>query len=106
MAAEASQASTAAVNPSPEEAPGALPGGMSLAELFPSEAAIGAASPDGAGPAGTGSTVQAGHVEDDAGGGSQSRVPLVAGLFVTLVILIGGGGFLWWRNRDSAYWPA
>ena len=35
-----------------------------------------------------------------------SPMPLVAGIVVTLAILFGGGGLLWWRNRDTAYWPA
>jgi hypothetical protein len=30
----------------------------------------------------------------------------VAGLAVSLVILLFGGGLLRWRNRDSRYWPA
>lgn len=75
---------------------------MSLAELFPAEAAMGATSPD---------VLQNGVIADgqggsDSGGGPGSRMPLVAGIIVTLAILLGGGGLLWWRNRDTAYWPA
>jgi len=97
-------ASTDAVAQSPEAA-GALPGELSLAELFPSEAAIGAAAPDGAPASGVAPLVQGGQVGDDTGRSSPSRLPLVAGLIVTLAILIFGGGFLWWRNLDSKYWP-
>jgi hypothetical protein len=31
-------------------------------------------------------------------------LPLVAGIIVTLAILLSGGGFLWWRKLDSKYW--
>jgi hypothetical protein len=30
----------------------------------------------------------------------------MAGLAVSLATLFGGGALLWWRNRDSRYWPA
>ena len=49
--------------------------------------------------------VQGGQVEDD-GRSSTSPAALLAGLVVTLAILGFGGGFLWWRNRDTNYWPA
>ena len=75
---------------------------MTLAELFPAEAAMGAAPPDvvlGDGEIAVGQGVGAGS---DSGG--SSRLPLAAGIIVTLVILLSGGGFLWWRNLDSEYW--
>ena len=65
---------------------------------------MGAVVPDAAAaPANAVPGAQAGA---DDGNGSRSRWPLIAGMTVTLAILIFGGGFLWWRNRDSAYWPA
>jgi hypothetical protein len=92
--------------PSPEAAAGGLPGELSLAELFPSEAAMGAASPDDSLASGVAPLVQGGQVGADSGRSSHSRWPLVAGLIVTLAMLVFGGCFVWWRNRDSAYWPA
>ena len=85
---------------------GLLPGDLSLAELFPSEVAMGAGSPAVAGSSDAGQTSQAGHIGGGSGDGSSSRWPLIAGMFVTLAILFGGGGWRWWRNRESAYWPA
>ena len=66
---------------------------------------MGAVSPDAAGPS---ELAQAGAVVDQGGenSGFPSRLPLIAGMVVTLAILFGGGGWLWWRNRASAYWPA
>ncbi len=89
-------------------AAGGLPGDLSLAELFPSEVALGmgASSPDAGGPS---EIAQAGQVAEAggiSGGGSPSRLPLLAGMLVTLAVLFGGGGWIWWRNRESAYWPA
>ena len=98
-------AATDPASPLPDPTVVGLPRDVSLAELFPAEAAMGAASPD-AGEPGTVEAVQAGHIGDDTGTGSTSRLPLIAGIIVTLAILLGGGGFLWWRNRDSYYWPA
>lgn len=92
-------------SPSPEQAVLGLPREVSLAELFPAEAAMGAAAPDAAAPAGDTPSGQDGG-ETDSGDGSGSRLPLFAGMVVTLGILFGGGGLLWWRNRDTAYWPA
>jgi hypothetical protein len=78
---------------------------MSLAELFPAEAAMGAAPPD--------VVLKDGEIAAGPGGGagpysegSSSRLPLVAGIIVTLAILLSGGGFVWWRNLDSKYWAA
>ena len=92
--------------PAPEAAPGALPGELSLAELFPSEAALGAAAPDPQQASGVPPLVQGGQIGTDSGRSSHSRLPLIAGLIVTLAVLIFGGGFRWWRNRDARYWPA
>jgi hypothetical protein len=78
---------------------------LSLAELFPSEAAMAAAAPDGTDPT-VPPVVQDGQIGADSGRSSHNRWPLVVGLIVTLAILAFGGGFLWWHNRDSAYWPA
>jgi hypothetical protein len=92
--------------PAPEAAPGALPGELSLAQLFPSEAAL-AATPDNAPQAsGAAPLVQGGQIRTGSGRSSHNRAPLVAGLIVTLAVLVFGGGFLWWRNRDANYWPA
>jgi hypothetical protein len=80
---------------------------VSLADLFPSEAAMGAGST----AAGTLSPLtQRGEIAaapaGSGGHGPRNRAPLLAGLAVTLMILFGGGGLVWWRNRDSRYWPA
>ena len=77
---------------------------MSLAELFPAEAAMGALSSD-VRQNGAIAGAQGGGVGSDSGGPG-SAVPFVAGIIVSLAILLGGGGFVWWRNRDTAYWPA
>ena len=96
-----------AAGPAPEAAPGALPGELSLAELFPSEAALGAAAPDASQQAsGVAPLVQGAQIGTDSGRSAHSRLPLIAGLIVTLAVLIFGGGFLWWRNRDARYFPA
>jgi len=108
-AADGDHSATDPAVPSPEAVALGLPGELSLAELFPSEVAMGAVSAEAAGPSdagAAGAAVSAGQVGGDSGGGSGSRWPLIAGMVVTLVILVCGGGWLWWRNRESAYWPA
>lgn len=90
--------------PSPETIVGVLPGDLSLAELFPAEAAMGA-TPAGATTGDLAPLAQGGQIGAD-GRSSTNPGPLVAGLIVTLAILGFGGGFLWWRNRDINYWPA
>lgn len=92
----------AAPGPSPDEAQLALVDALALGDLLPmpdttSEAAV--PGDPGQMPAGE----QAAPNYAPAG---HSRWPLTAGLIVSLVILFFGGGFLWWRNRDSQYWPA
>jgi hypothetical protein len=74
---------------------------MSLAELFPAEAAMGAAPPDVVLRDGEIAAGPGGGAGPDSGG---STLPLVAGIIVTLAILLSGGGFLWWRKLDSKYW--
>ena len=73
---------------------------MSLAELFPAEAAMGAVPAD---VVLHGGEIAAGQPGSD-GSNPDSPMPLVAGIVVTLAILSSGGGFLWWRSRDSRYW--
>jgi hypothetical protein len=77
---------------------------MTLAELFPAEVALGAATPDMVQNGAMADVHQDGGAGADSGPGSP--MPLVAGAIVTLAILLGGGGMIWWRNRDTAYWPA
>ncbi|MCA1843348.1 MAG: hypothetical protein LC792_09205 [Actinobacteria bacterium] len=91
--------------PPTEVAAGGLPDELSLAELFPSEAGMGAATPDGTDPS-VAPLVQGGQIGADSERSAHSRWPLLAGLIVTLASLVFGGGFLWWRDRDSNYWPA
>ena len=76
---------------------------MSLAELFPAEAAMGATPPDVVLRDGEIAAGQVGGSGSDPGG-SGSQLPLVAGILVTLAILASGGGYLGWRNLDSEYW--
>lgn len=92
-------------SPSSEAAVVGLPRELSLAELFPAEAAMGAAQRD----------VVLDQDELAAGQGrglgtdsrsSPDSIPLVAGIVVTLAVLLSAGGFLWWRNRDRHWQPA
>ena len=96
------EAATDPASPSPESGVLGLPREMSLAELFPAEAAMGAAPADVSLQDGA---ISAGEPGSD-GSNPDSRMPLVAGIGVMLAILLSGGGFLWWRNRDSRYWQA
>ena len=96
----------APASPSPESAVLGLPREMSLAELFPAEAAMGAAAGDVILQDGELAAGQGSALGPDSGSSSDSRMPLVAGIVVSLAILLSGGGFLWWRNRDTNYWPA
>ncbi len=76
---------------------------MTLAELFPAEVAMGAGPPDVMLQHGEIASAQDAGLGHDSGS-SSDRMPLVAGIVVTLAILLSGGGFLWWRHRDSEYW--
>ena len=76
---------------------------MSLAELFPAEAAMGATPADVVLQEGEIAAGQVGGFGSDSGS-SSSQLPLVAGILVTLAILASGGGYLWWRNLDNEYW--
>jgi hypothetical protein len=93
--------------PSPEAAQLGLPEELALDDLFPPSLPTGGAgataTPDAPAPTGP---APAGDAVADYGHARQSNWPLLAGLVVTLAILVFGGGFLWWRNRDSYYWPA
>jgi len=99
-------ASAGPAGPPPEAAPGALPGELSLAQLFPSEAVLAAVPDNGQAASGAAPLVQDGQITPGSGRSSHNRWPLIAGLIVTLAVLVFGGGFLWWRNRDARYWPA
>ena len=83
-----------------------MPDPLALDDLFPPMETPAPAAPAGT-PASTApAEPPAGEAAPDFDPASHSRAPLVAGLVVTLAILVFGGGFLWWRNRDSQYWPA
>jgi hypothetical protein len=88
-------------SPTPEEAQLGLPDQWALGDILGSTGTTdGTAVPDGV------DSPPAGEAAPDSGPAGHSRWPLTAGLIVTLAILFFGGGFLWWRNRDSQYWPA
>jgi hypothetical protein len=74
-----------------------------LADILPFTPSIGVAVPDAPAPDGP---APEGEAVADYGRGARSQVPFVAGLAVSLAIVVFGGGFLWWRNRDSRYFPA
>jgi hypothetical protein len=92
-------------DPSSDAVAGVVPGELSFAELFPAEAAMGVGSSGAAASGDAAQLAQNGQVGVDSRS-SSSRLPLLAGLFVTLMTLVVGGGYLWWRNRDINYWPA
>lgn len=81
-----------------------LPEELSLADIFPYTPTTGLAAPPDV-PAPTGPALS-GEAVADYGHAPRSQWPLVAGLIVSLAVLLFGGGFVWWRNRDSRYWPA
>ncbi len=107
---------TAGGNPSPS--PGAAepgpPDDLALPDFFPvmaaAEAPVPPEAPASTGPAPADPTpdgpTPAGEALGDDVGGPGGQGPFIAGLVVSLAILSAGGGFLWWRNRDSRYWPA
>jgi hypothetical protein len=81
-----------------------LPPELDLADILPFTPSLGGApAPDAPAPT---EPVPAGEAVADYGGSARSPWAPVAGLAVTLAFLAIGGGFLWWRNRDTRYWPA
>ena len=93
-------------SPVPEAAPVGLPQELAMSGLIPSLDAAAAAAPPDTGPGGATGRARGEEAIGDDGGTPGSAAPLIAGMVVSLAILVGGGGFLWWRNRDSRYWPA
>jgi hypothetical protein len=94
-----------AASASPSEgAEAVLPVDLALADILPYTPNLeAAAAPDAPAPSGP---APAGEAVADYGRAPRSHWPLIAGMFVTLAILLFGGGWLWWRNRDVRYWPA
>ena len=82
-----------------------LPEELALSGLIPSPEAAGESAPPDGAPEAPGAAPGE-ETMADPGDTAVRRGPLVAGMLVSLAILFGGGGFLWWRNRDSRYWPA
>jgi hypothetical protein len=77
---------------------------LNLADILPFTPQIGGAPvPDVAAPEGP---APEGEAIAGYGRSSGGAWPLVTGLAVTLALLAFGAGFLWWRNRDTRYWPA
>jgi hypothetical protein len=94
----------AAGAPGPAAAETALPPELGLSDLFPSPTTTDtAAAPDAPAPTGP---APAGEAVADYGHGPRSHWPLVAGMLMSLAVLVFGGAFVWWRNRDTRYWPA
>jgi hypothetical protein len=93
----------AAGTPAPDGTGIAVPD-LALADILPYTPSIGTpprpAAPRPAGPLPSGEAVA------DYGHTPLNPWPLIAGLIVSLAVLVFGGGFVWWRNRDSRYWPA
>ena len=89
--------------PSPAAAETGLPEDLTLADIFPSSAPTATTTPDAPAPAGP---APGGDAIADYGHAPHSQWPLVAGMVVSLAVLITGAGLVWWRNRDSRYWPA
>ena len=105
LAPQGNGGAAAAGVPAPSAAETGLPDELALGDIFPSDAttAPAAAHADAAAPTGP---APAGDAIADYGHAPHSHWPLVAGAIVSLLVLLGGGGFVWWRNRDSRYWPA
>ncbi|HYT38675.1 MAG TPA: hypothetical protein VEN99_04150, partial [Acidimicrobiia bacterium] len=91
--------------PSPAAAVSGLPGELALSDIFPytPTTAGPTAPPDAPPPTGP---PPAGEAVADYGHAPHSHWPLLAGMLASLAVLVLGGGFVWWRNRDSRYWPA
>lgn len=77
-----------------------LPAELGIGQLVPSADAVAPAASDSPDTALTGEAVA------DHGDSPGGVAPFVAGALVSLAVLGGGGGWLWWRNRDTHYWPA
>jgi hypothetical protein len=81
-----------------------LPAELELADILPFTPSIGGQPvPDAPAPNGP---APEGEAVADYGHSPPSRWPMVAGMVVALAFLAFGGGALWWRNRDTRYWPA
>jgi hypothetical protein len=80
-----------------------LPAELALADILPFTPSIGG-QPAADAPAP--GAVPEGEAVADYGRTPRSRRPMVAGMVVALALLGFGGGALWWRNRDTRYWPA
>jgi hypothetical protein len=104
---EKAAAGSSAATPSPAAAETALPPELGLSDLFPYSGATGTTDTTAASdaPAPTGPP-PAGEAVAAYGSAPRSRWPLVAGMLVSLAVLLFGAGFVWWRNRDTRYWPA
>ena len=90
--------------PSAATAGTALPEQLALSDILPFTPTTATTGPaDAQRPTGP---APAGDAVADYGHGPHSPWPLLAGVAVGLAVLLIGGGFLWWRNRDSRYWPA
>ncbi|HMC81581.1 MAG TPA: hypothetical protein VKO35_13635, partial [Acidimicrobiia bacterium] len=90
--------------PAPAAAETALPEQLALGDILPyTPTTAAAAPPDAPAPAGP---APAGEAVAEYGHAPHSQWPLVAGMFVTLAVLLVGGAMIWWRNRDIHYFPA
>ena len=77
---------------------------LNLDDILPYTPSVAApAAPDAPPPAGQ---APAGEAIADYGHGPQTHWAVISGLFVALAVLVLGRAILWWRNRDSTYWPA
>jgi hypothetical protein len=77
---------------------------LNLADILPFTPQIGGAPvPDVAAPGGP---APDGEAMANYGRSSGGPWPLLTGMAVSLALLAFGAAFLWWRNRDTRYWPA
>lgn len=82
-----------------------LPAELGIGQLVPPADAVAPEPADG----GAATSGEEAALDASALSGGTTPVdaaPLVAGALVSLAVLVGGGGWLWWRNRDTHYWPA
>jgi len=91
--------------PAAAAAESGLPEELALGDIFPLDGSIPAAvgAPDAPAPAGP---APAGEAIADYGHARHGHWALVAGMVVSLSVLVIGAALVWWRNRDSRYWPA